>query len=160
MQASEIHLYRATMPMPLCGLTQAGLEDLGRDLKAGDLPQGAADAPRRRHARALPGVRGLLAPAARRRIQRDYSERPVRQGAAPYAHTPCGTLISSLYDHVAQVMPVAKATLYTIKAVNGLAGIAQCFFPGATTGCKRGDIGAGIHVPCKVDWSRAGSPVV
>ena len=29
-----------------------------------------------------------------------------------------------------QVMPIAKATLYTIKAVNGLAGIAQCFLPG------------------------------
>ena len=38
------------------------------------------------------------------------------------------TLCASLY--VAQVMPIAKATLYTIKAVNGLAGIAQCFFPG------------------------------
>ena len=38
------------------------------------------------------------------------------------------TLCASL--HVAQVMPIAKATLYTIKAVNGLAGIAQCFFPG------------------------------
>ena len=35
-----------------------------------------------------------------------------------------------------QVMPIAKATLYTIKAVNGLAGIAQCFFPG-TAACHR-----------------------
>merc|ERR1740117_1774048 len=29
-----------------------------------------------------------------------------------------------------QVMPIAKATLSTIKALNGLAGLAQCFFPG------------------------------
>jgi len=28
-----------------------------------------------------------------------------------------------------QVMPMAKATLSTIKALNGVAGIAQCFFP-------------------------------
>ena len=38
---------------------------------------------------------------------------------------------------VAQVMPIAKATLYTIKAVNGLAGIAQCFFPGTAAGHRR-----------------------
>ena len=35
---------------------------------------------------------------------------------------------------VAQVMPIAKATLYTIKAANGLAGIAQCFLPGTAVG--------------------------
>eukprot|EP00964_Phaeocystis_antarctica_P015855 scaffold8777_cov48-Phaeocystis_antarctica.AAC.1 len=67
-----------------------------------------------------PGVRGLLAPAARRRIRCDEEERPVRQGAQGSTHTRnprLGTLIS--YD-VGQVMPVAKATLYTIKAVNGL----------------------------------------
>ena len=38
---------------------------------------------------------------------------------------------------VVQVMPIAKATLYTIKAVNGLAGIAQCFFPGTAAGHSR-----------------------
>ena len=37
---------------------------------------------------------------------------------------------------VAQVMPIAKATLYTIKGVNGLAGIAQCFLPGTAAGQK------------------------
>ena len=36
-----------------------------------------------------------------------------------------------------QVMPIAKATLYTIKAVNGLAGIAQCFLPGTVAGHRR-----------------------
>ena len=59
------------------------------------------------------------------------------------------TLCASL--HVAQVMPIAKATLYTIKAVNGLAGIAQCFFPGTRrqsqesrgAGEERQKIGAG-----------------
>ena len=34
-------------------------------------------------------------------------------------------------------MPIAKATLYTIKAVNGLAGIAQCFFPGTAASHRR-----------------------
>ena len=34
-------------------------------------------------------------------------------------------------------MPIAKATLFTIKAVNGLAGIAQCFLPGTAAGHRR-----------------------
>ena len=29
-------------------------------------------------------------------------------------------------------MPIAKATLSTIKANNGVAGVTQCFFPGLT----------------------------
>ena len=48
--------------------------------------------------------------------------------------------------HVPQVMPIAKATLYTIKAVNGLAGIAQCFLPGTAVGL-RGTARRGLDVP-------------
>ena len=33
-------------------------------------------------------------------------------------------------DTCQKVMPIAKATLSTIKALNGIAGLAQCFFPG------------------------------
>ena len=33
-------------------------------------------------------------------------------------------------DTCLKVMPIAKATLSTIKALNGIAGVAQCFFPG------------------------------
>ena len=61
----------------------------------------------------------------------------MRQGVRTLVYT----LVSSLHDrHVAQVMPIAKATLYTIKAVNGLAGIAQCFLPGTAPGQKEEDL--------------------
>ena len=53
--------------------------------------------------------------------------------ARQHSHT-CYTSFGNRSPCVAQVMPVAKATLYTIKAVNGLAGIAQCFFPGTAAG--------------------------
>ena len=52
------------------------------------------------------------------------------------------SLPNPISDCVAQVMPIAKATLYTIKAVNGLAGIAQCFFPGTAAGHRRVGVGS------------------
>ena len=55
--------------------------------------------------------------------------------AGPHAHI-CLAHAPADVMCALQVMPIAKATLYTIKAVNGLAGIAQCFFPG-TAACHR-----------------------
>ena len=60
--------------------------------------------------------------------------------ARQHSHT-CYTSFGNRSPCVAQVMPVAKATLYTIKAVNGLAGIAQCFFPGTVAGHRRVGVG-------------------
>ena len=79
----------------------------------------------------------------------------MRQGARATAHICMPTSAPerrnhTLYDvSVAQVMPIAKATLYTIKAVNGLAGIAQCFLPGTAAGQKEEDLrGRGEACPC------------
>ena len=71
-----------------------------------------------------------LCAKVRRRYTYTPPRGPGRAVSAPDRSVACCSL--------PQVMPVAKATLYTIKAVNGLAGIAQCFFPGAMPGCRRG----------------------
>merc|ERR1740124_1586574 len=64
---------------------------------------------------------GFLKDQLKLRLVCEVCWRPQREGAYE---------VTTKSDLCAKVMPVAKATLYTIKAVNGLAGVAQCFFPG------------------------------
>merc|ERR1740124_502441 len=71
---------------------------------------------------------GFLKDQLKLRLVCEVCWRPQREGAYE---------VTTKSDLCAKVMPVAKATLYTIKAVNGLAGVAQCFFPGVAAVPKK-----------------------